>query len=236
MAGRLYEEARFRVNGDRSLLVEYGDGIDLDVNEKVRAMWELLRLHPPPGVEHVIPAYRSLALIYDPLATNPSELKERVSALEQELSGTVIPLARTVEIPVLYGGESGPDMEFVAETNGLTVEQVIAIHTSTFYHIFAVGFAPGFCYLGGLDSRLSAPRLETPRVRVPAGSVGIAESQTGVYPLESPGGWRLIGRTPLRLFNPEKASPFLYQPGDRIKFTPISRSRFKQLQARVKAG
>ncbi len=236
MAGRLYDETRFRINGDRGLLVEFGEGIDAEVNEKVRAMWELLRSRPVAGVEHIIPAYRSLALVYDPMATNPRQLEEQVRTLERHANFEALPIPRALEIPVLYGGKFGPDLEFVAEMNRLTVEEVIVIHTSPCYKIFAIGFAPGFCYLGGLDSRISAPRLATPRQRVPAGSVGIAESQTGIYPLESPGGWRLIGRTPLCLFDPGNPSPFLYAPGDRIRFIPISVHKFFELQKGKDAG
>lgn len=229
MAGKLYGSPRFRVSGDRALLVEYGEGVDLEVNEKVRTVTELLRKDLPSGVESVLPAYRSLAIVYSPLIISPPEIEELILALEANLPNTPAPASLTVEIPVCYGGVFGPDIQFVAETNGLSAEEVIAIHSAAAYHIYAIGFSPGFCYLGGLDARLHTPRLETPRTLVPAGSVGIAESQTGVYPLASPGGWRLIGRTPLKLFDPESPSPFLYKAGDAIKFKPISISLYETI-------
>lgn len=229
MESGLFDRPRFRVSGDRAILVEYGEGVDLAVNEKVRAMTELLAMHRPHGVDHVLPAYRSLALVYDPLVTTPSALQKHILEMEGDLAKVAIPAPRTVEIPVLYGGKDGPDIGFVAEHNGMTVDDVIAIHCANPYHIYTIGFAPGFCYLGGMDPRLRTPRLETPRTAVPAGSVGIAESQTGVYPLESPGGWRLIGRTPLRLFDPERAPPVLYKSGDRIKFKPVSTGEYRKL-------
>lgn len=229
MGGKCVDGPKLRVSGDRAILVEYGEGIDPGVNEKVRAVTELIRTRALPGIENVLPSYRSLAVVYDPLRTSPAEIEEHLRAIEADLSRTAISAPLTVEIPVCYGGEFGPDIDFVASTNGLTVDEVIAIHSAPLYPIYVIGFAPGFCYLGGLDPRIHAPRLETPRVLVPAGSVGIAESQTGVYPLASPGGWRLIGRTPLRLFAPERSSPFLYKAGDRIKFVPVTVEQYEEL-------
>ncbi|MGA6924778.1 MAG: 5-oxoprolinase subunit PxpB [Desulfosarcina sp.] len=230
MKGRLYARTRFQICGDRAMLVEYGEGVDPSVNEKVRAMALLISRRKPAGVETVIPAYRCLAVGYDPLRVAPDVLQANLLALEGDLEEGQIEPARTVDIPVRYGGEDGPDLAFVAAHNHLTPDEVIRIHCQAPYHIYAVGFAPGFCYLGGLDPRLHTPRLATPRTRVPAGSVGIAESQTGVYPSESPGGWQLIGRTPLTLFDPFKTDPFLYQPGDRIRFVPVSPEGLAQIR------
>ncbi|HET6490336.1 MAG TPA: 5-oxoprolinase subunit PxpB [Syntrophales bacterium] len=218
----IYDKPRIRISGDRAILVEYGDVIDPAVNEKVRAMTTLLKGNLPEGVEAVIPAYRNLSLLYDPLATSPEKLLSLLLELEARLHEVKIPAARIVEIPVLYGGEFGPDIEVVAEHSGLTVEQVIAIHTATDYPIYMIGFTPGFCYLGGLDKRIHTPRRKTPRMLLPGGSVGIAEAQTGMYPVDSPGGWQIIGRTPLRLFAPERENPFLYEAGDRIRFVPVT--------------
>ena len=229
MSPALYDKARFRISGDRALLVQYGEGVDLAVNEKVRRMAEVIRRSTLSGVQTIVPAYCTLSVIYDPLRTSPPELKNRLHALEAELDRIQIPDPRTIELPVCYGGAFGPDIEYVATYNQLTVEEVIQRHCAVVYHIYAVGFAPGFCYLGGLDERLRTPRLETPRTFVPAGSVGIAEKQTGVYPLDSPGGWQLIGRTPVKLFAPHRSNPFLYQAGDKIKFTPVS----EQVYARM---
>lgn len=230
MVEGLFTEACFRNSGDRVLLVEYGDRVDLRINEKVRAMTELLRQAQPMGVELVLPAYRSLAVVYDPLVTSPAALQETLNRLEEKLNEVEVPAPRTVEIPVCYGGEFGPDIGQVADHNGIDVAQVIAIHTARPYHIYTIGFAPGFCYLGGLDERLHTPRLATPRIAVPAGSVGIAEAQTGIYPLESPGGWRLIGRTPLKIFDARRLSPFLYQTGDSLRFVAISAEAYHRIR------
>ncbi len=230
MCSALFDKARFRYSGDRALLVKYGEGVDLAVNEKVRRMAELIRRRPPAGVQTVVPAYCTLSVVYDPLATSPSDLQHRLHSLEAELAHVQIPEPRTIELPVCYGGAFGPDIEFVARHNQLSVEAVVQRHCAVTYHIYAVGFAPGFCYLGGLDERLRTPRLETPRTFVPAGSVGIAEKQTGVYPLDSPGGWQLIGRTPMNLFAPHRSKPFLYQAGDRIRFTPISQEVYERMR------
>ena len=225
---RLYDVPRIRLCGDRAVIVEYGEGIDRVVNEKVRAMTALLKRSLPAGVEAVIPAYRSLALLYDPLATSIDRITTAVEALERGLQGDDVAEPRVVEIPVCYGGEFGPDLGIVAGHNGLTPDEVVAIHASVEYHIYMIGFAPGFCYLGGLDPRLHTPRRKTPRTHLPAGSVGIAEGQTGMYPQDSPGGWQIIGRTPLRLFAPGRKEPFLYQAGDRIRFVPTTDDQFRR--------
>jgi KipI family sensor histidine kinase inhibitor len=226
MPAGLFEKARFRTVGDRGLLVEYGDVIDPDVNNKVRSMVIVMEDNPPEGVTEILPTYRSLLIIYDPSITNPAELQKTLKTLETRLGEIKIPPPRIVEIPVCYGGELGPDIDFVADTNNLTVEEVIELHCEPQYLIYAVGFSPGFPFLGGLSERLHTPRLETPRTLVPEGSVGIANNQTGIYPVASPGGWQLIGRTPLKLFAPWRRNPFLYQAGDRIKFKSISAQEY----------
>ena len=225
----LYEQARFRLSGDRALLVEYGDGIAPVVNEKVRAMTELLKKNLPAGVEAVVPAYRSLSILYDPLTTAPAGLVPILQALEADSRTAQIAEAKVVPIPVCYGGEFGPDIGVVMEHTGLREDEIVAIHASVDYPIYMIGFTPGFCYLGGLDPRLQTPRRKTPRTNLPAGSVGIAESQTGMYPVESPGGWQIIGQTPLRLFAPARENPFLYEAGDRIRFVPITEAEFGRL-------
>lgn len=225
----LYTKPRFRHCGDRALIVEYGEGIDRAVNEKVRAMAAILRKSLPEGVEAVIPAYRSLSLLYDPLMVSTAQIAKVIEAADKNLTQTEIAEPRIVEIPVCYGGEFGPDLEIVADHNSLDPGKVIAVHTSVDYHIYMIGFAPGFCYLGGLDRRLHTPRRKTPRTLLPAGSVGIAESQTGMYPQDSPGGWQIIGRTPLRLFAPWREEPFLYQAGDRIRFVSVTEEQFRRL-------
>jgi KipI family sensor histidine kinase inhibitor len=235
MQASLFGKARFRTAGDRGLLVEYGDVIDPDVNNKVRSMAIVMEDNPPEGVAEIIPTYRSLLIIYDPSITNPAELQKILETLEARLGEIKIPPPRTVEIPVCYGGEFGPDIDTVADTNNLTAEEVIELHCEPEYPIYMVGFTPGFPFLGGLPEKLHTPRLETPRTLVPEGSVGIANNQTGIYPIASPGGWQLIGRTPLKLFAPWRRNPFLYQAGDCLKFKPISAEEYaRSVEAEAK--
>ena len=229
MQNGLLEKTRFRTAGDRGLLVEYGDVIDPAVNNKVRSMAIAMEGNPPPGITEIIPTYRSLLIIYDPSTTRPAELKTSLEKLETRLGDIKIPPPRTVEIPVCYGGEFGPDIDTVADANELKIAEVIELHCQPEYSIYMVGFTPGFPFLGGLSEKLFTPRLETPRTLVPEGSVGIANNQTGIYPIASPGGWQLIGRTPLKLFAPWRKNPFLYQAGDRLKFKPISAEEYARI-------
>ena len=233
MQNGLFEKPFFRIAGDRGLLVEYGDGIDPDINNKVRSMAIVMEQETLEGVLETIPTYRSLLIIYNPAITNPAKLKKEILVLEERLSEIKIPPPDTVEIPVCYGGEFGPDIQFVAEHNSVTEDDVIRIHSGEEYQIYMIGFTPGFPFLGGLPEVLHTPRLETPRSFVPEGSVGIANNQTGIYPVASPGGWQLIGRTPIRLFAPASANPFLYKAGDRIKFNPMSAEDYSRLAGEV---
>lgn len=229
MHSGLYERAFFRIAGDQGLLVEYGDEIDLEVNTMVRTMAIIMKQNTPKGVIETIPTYRSLLLVYDPSITNLAKLQKELQKLEERLEEIQIPPPDTVEIPVCYGGGFGPDIEFVAETHDLSVKEVIQLHSEPEYLIYMVGFTPGFPFLGGLSEKLHTPRLETPRTFVPQGSVGIANNQTGIYPVSSPGGWQLIGRSPIKLFDPERPNPFLYQAGDHIKFKPITLEEYSRL-------
>ncbi len=232
MSGGLYDRPVYRIAGDRGFLVEYGGRIDPSINEKVRAMSLALERKRPEGVIEVIPTYRSLLLVYDCDHTGPAALKQLLEATERELNDIRIPPPKVVEIPVCYGGEFGPDIEHVAEIHDLSVEEVVRIHSEPEYQIYMVGFTPGFPFLGGLSEALHTPRLKTPRTKVPRGSVGIANEQTGVYPIASPGGWQLIGRTPLKLFDPQREHPILYQAGDLLRFRPISASEYRELEER----
>lgn len=225
-----YQKGRFRINGDRSLLVDYGDDIDLTTNRKVKRMAEILSGERLKGVQAIIPSYRNISVVYNPLEISVLELRDQILLLEDRFDQTDASVRRVVEIPVCYGKEFGPDIDFVADYNHIRPDDVILLHTAPLYTVFAVGFTPGFCYLGGLHKRLHTPRLDNPRLTVPAGSVGIAENQTGVYPLETPGGWRLIGRTPLTLFNPDRPDPFLCGIADSIKFVAISVEEFDQIR------
>ncbi|ASJ00401.1 5-oxoprolinase subunit PxpB [Thermococcus gorgonarius] len=213
--------------GDSALLISFGETIDEEINERVHAIARAIEKAGFEWLVETVPAYSSLLVIYDPLKVTYAQVEASIKPL-LNAEGSAFE-GRLVKIPVVYGGKYGPDIEFVAKHNGLTVDDVIEIHSRPVYRVYFLGFLPGFAYLGGMDERIATPRLEKPRLKVPAGSVGIAGKQTGIYPLESPGGWRLIGRTPLRLFNPAKEPPTLLQPGDRVKFVPIDESGFREL-------
>ncbi len=219
---------RMLVAGEQGLIVEFGNAIAPAINARVHRLARALATLGLEGVIETVPTYRSLLVLFDPLILPRERLVSEVEAL---LAVPVVEEApgaggKTVELPVLYGGEFGPDLAFVARHNGLSTEEVIAIHSSSSYLVYMLGFTPGFPYLGGMSSRLATPRLSSPRGKVSSGSVGIAGSQTGVYPLESPGGWRLIGRTPLRLFDLESGRPFLLAPGDVVRFRPVDEEEY----------
>jgi KipI family sensor histidine kinase inhibitor len=217
----LYENPVYRIMGDRSLLVELGDEISLSVNQRVRELFLTLERHRIDGVVEAIPCYRSLHIIYDPLKITLPTLQDRIKGLRRTMNGTQIPKPRTVKIPVLYGGEYGPDLVWVARYHKISPEEVIRLHTGSAYHVYGIGFAAGYAYMGSLPEALVTPRKETPRTIVPQGSVGIAQKQTGIYPVESPGGWQIIGRTPLKLFDPTRLPPTPLEMGDLVRFFPI---------------
>lgn len=203
--------------GDSALLIQFGDEIDLTVNRRVHALAALIHSDPLPGLIETVPAYRTLLIHYDPLLLTEEEIQEWVRVKLDQMEAIYEKAPRQLEIPVRYGGKYGIDLEFVAEYHHLGVEDVIRIHSAKLYTIYMMGFTPGFPYMGKLDDAIITPRLETPRTHVPAGTVAIAGSQTGIYPINSPGGWRLIGHTSLRLFEPEAEPPFLFSPGDEVR-------------------
>ncbi|WP_325176749.1 5-oxoprolinase subunit PxpB [Paenibacillus alkalitolerans] len=227
--------------GECALIVKFGDGIDLVTHRRVVELTRSLEENPFPGFQEAVPSYVSVAVYYDPVAIVKtgrladgaqaqvrSWLTERVSLVEAAADTNGGGMAGTaVDIPVCYCSKCGPDLPFVAEHNKLSPEDVIKIHTSGSYTVYMIGFMPGFPYLGGMAERISAPRLATPRKRVPAGSVGIAGSQTGIYPFASPGGWRLIGRTSMPLFQPELVPPSLLTAGDAIRFKETTHSEME---------
>jgi KipI family sensor histidine kinase inhibitor len=174
---------------------------------------------------------------YNPLVASFEGLRDSIDALQDNLSDENIGEPQVIHVPTLYGGDYGPDIEFVAEHAGISVEEVIEIHSGTNYLIYMMGFAPGFSYLGGLSEKLATPRLTSPRTEIPAGSVGIAESQTGIYPIASPGGWQLIGRTPLKMFDPARESPALLNPGDYVRFDPLeSEAEYNRIRGLAEEG
>nr|WP_048055415.1 5-oxoprolinase subunit PxpB [Pyrococcus sp. NA2] len=213
--------------GDSALLISFGETIDEEINNRVHSLAKIIESIPPEWLIEVVPAYSSLLVVYDPLKVSYREVRNKISSMLVQATEKI--KGKKVEIPVAYGGEFGPDIEFVAKYNGLTVDEVIEIHSKPLYRVYFLGFLPGFAYLGGMDERIATPRLEKPRVKVPAGSVGIAGKQTGWYAIESPGGWRIIGRTPLRTFNPERVPPSIVLPGDYVKFIPIGEDEFWEI-------
>ncbi len=223
----LYSESRFLLMGDRGLLLEFGDEISPEVNEKVRRMALAIQAESIEGMIETVPTYRSLLVLYNPLILPADELKKRLIRLEEELKQTSFPDPKLTKIPVLYGGAYGPDLEGVARHHQISPEEVVRLHCSKPYFIYMIGFMPGFPYMGELPDTLITPRLKTPRLSVPAGSVAIAQKQTGIYPMESPGGWQIVGRTPIKLFDPEKDPPALLQMGDLVQFYPISEKEFQ---------
>ncbi len=221
---------RFATLSDRALVVHLGDQIDTAMFRAVRSMSRQLEANPPAGMVEVVPAFTTVAVYYDPLCTSEAELTSHINGLESLLDSTAEPPPRIVEIPVCYGGEFGSDLEFVAKHARISTSEVIEVHSAADYLVHMIGFAPGFPYLGGMSSKISTPRRSSPRLKIPAGSVGIAGDQTGIYPLETPGGWQLIGRTPLELFQPNQDPPTLLQAGDVVRFRSISPQQFRELQ------
>jgi KipI family sensor histidine kinase inhibitor len=207
--------------GDRSLLVELGEKISPDVNRRVQELMLQLQQARLPGVREFAPGYRSLLVVFDPLTLSPSELKARITDVAARPGSARLPQAKLLTLPVFYGGEHGPDLEWVAGHLGISMDQVIRLHTETMYRVYMIGFTPGYPYMGELPAALAVPRLVTPRTRVPKGSVGIAQRQTGIYSVESPGGWQIIGWTPIELFDPTRQLPSLLEMGDRVKFEAV---------------
>ena len=219
--------------GDCAVTLQIGDEISETINREVVGALESLRSAAIPGVLELVPTYTSVCIHYDPLVLSYDDLLQVIGRLEngaaEDLENTS---ERIVEIPVCYGGEYGPDLAFVAEYNGLTVDEVIKRHSEGVYLVYMLGFLPGFAYMGGMDETIACPRLTSPRTKIPSGSVGIAGAQTGIYPLSSPGGWQLIGRTPQKMFaiDGEKTT-FALSAGDRVRFVPITEEVYREMEA-----
>jgi inhibitor of KinA len=224
------DAARFQRASDQSLLIYFGQQITLDVHERVRKFLLLLEKEPIEGVRNLHPAYCSVLVKFHPLRWRHERLEEILKQYLGRLEDVTLPAPRQIEIPVCYGGEHGPDLIDVSKMLGMTPAEVIELHSSVTYMVYFLGFVPGFAYLGELPDALVTPRLAMPRRRVPPGSVGIAGRQTGVYPVATPGGWRLLGRTPIPMFRPDQDRLSLLSIGDRVRFTPISSERFAQLE------
>jgi KipI family sensor histidine kinase inhibitor len=225
------EGARFQPASDQSLLISFGQQISLTSHQKVMKLLRLLQLEPVAGVRNLHPAYCSLLIKFDGLRFGHDEVEAILRGYLERLGEIKLPEPRLVEIPVCYGGEFGPDLAEVCALHGITPEQAIELHSSATYLVYFLGFVPGFAYLGGLSDELVTPRWAAPRRRVPAGSVGIAGNQTGVYPFATPGGWRLLGRTPVTMFRADRDELSLLSIGDRVRFVPISREEFAAQEA-----
>ena len=220
---------RFQPASDRSLLVYVGDAITMESHRRVRALLYLIEREPIPGVRNLHPAYCSLLITFDPLSMDHTTLEAALRPYVARVDDVRFPPSRQVDIPVCYGGEFGPDLEELASLRGVTATHAIELHASADYTVYFIGFVPGFAYLGGLPDALATPRLSTPRRVVVPGSVAIGSNQTGVYPVASPGGWRVIGRTPATMFSPDRDPMSLLAIGDRVRFVPISNDRFEEL-------
>lgn len=222
--------------GDAAVVLQFGDSISAATHRAIQAFGAHLAQHPFEGLRELVPAFTTLTVYYDPWLVSQNgqyppyscvaEILRRQLAEKQESPAQE---AVVFAIPVWYGGAYGPDLDYVAEHTQLTAAEVIARHATPTYLVHMIGFAPGFPYLGGLDERLATPRKTQPRTLVPAGSVGIAGPQTGIYSLPTPGGWQLIGRTPLQLFNPDWAQPSLLQAGQHLRFVPIDEAEYNHL-------
>lgn len=244
------EPAHFKVASDQSLLIYFDEPRSaplasekratnlaahqnqtaMPAHQRVRKVLRLLELEPIAGVRNVHPAYASILIQFDALKWRHAELEATLRHYLGRVETIALPESRVVEIPVCYGGEFGPDLDDVAKIHGLKSSEAIELHAAAQYNVYFLGFVPGFAYLGDVPEALATPRLSTPRKKVPAGSVGIAGRQTGVYPFAAPGGWRLLGRTPLAMFIRERQGMSLLAIGDRVRFVPISRERFDALE------
>ena len=230
------KKAKILTAGDSALLIEFEQKIAPEINAQITAFVHLLKEQHIEGVTDLIPAFASLLINYDPRVIGYKDLKARIEELLKIEVSEEASEARVFEIPVCYGGEYGPDIANIAENAGLSEQEVIDIHCSKDYLIYMLGFLPGFVYLGGLDERIHTPRLANPRISIPAGSVGIAASQTGIYPLNSPGGWQLLGMTPVKTYDPERETPILVEAGDYIRFVPVTEEEFLKIKKQVDEG
>ncbi len=223
---------RFQAASDQSLLVHFGQEISLDIHREIVSFLKLLECKPLQGIVNLHPAYTSVLVKFDAMKFDHAEVEALLTPYVARLNEVKLPEPRLREILVCYGGEHGPDFAEVASIHGLSAEEVIHLHSSAMYTAYFLGFVPGFAYLGGLPKQLATPRLQTPRKQVPAGSVAIGGNQTGVYPTATPGGWRLIGKTPLTLFDPASAHSSFFEIGDQVRFIPITAEEFARASVR----
>ena len=218
--------------GDRAISIDFGQVIDPTINRHIRQTIERIKEFQLDGIIELVPTYCALLVEYDAMLYSYSEICNIIeSTLEEGMTNTTNELVTVVEVPTVYGGEFGPDLSFVASHNHLSEDEVISIHSGTDYLVYMLGFIPGFTYLGGMDPRIATPRLSSPRTLIPAGSVGIAGEQTGTYPSDSPGGWQIIGRTSVTMYDMSKAQAALLKAGDYVRYVPIDESEFHRIKA-----
>ena len=218
--------------GDRAISIDFGQVIDPTINRHIRQTIERIKELQLEGIIELVPTYCALLVEYDAMLYSYSEICNIIEpTLEEGMTNTTNELVTVVEVPTVYGGEFGPDLSFVASHNHLSEDEVISIHSGTDYLVYMLGFIPGFTYLGGIDPRIATPRLSSPRTLIPAGSVGIAGEQTGTYPADSPGGWQIIGRTPVTMYDMSKAQAALLNAGDYVRYVPIDESEFHRIKA-----
>ena len=222
--------------GDSAFIVKIGNEISLELHQILRSVVNAIDKTHVPGIIEMIPAYNELMICYNPKEINHEKLITTLQEIETNLKSYPIIESERIYIPVCYENEFAPDLPIVAQTNNLIENDVIQIHTSKEYLVYMLGFTPGFCYLGGMDERISTPRKETPRQIINAGSVGIAGNQTGIYPIDSPGGWQIIGKTPLKLFDPNRKPEFLIEAGNYIHFESINKKQFDDISELIKTG
>ena len=225
---------RFLFSGDSALVIEFGNEISVDINKKIRKMMDDIKKENIDGIVELVPTYCSLLINYDVLKIDYNTLVEKLKTfLNNDLETAEGEEVTLIEIPTLYNDEVGPDLSYVAEHNKLSKEEVIKIHIGTDYLVYMLGFMPGFTYLGGMSEKIATPRLESPRLQIYPGSVGIAGKQTGMYPSMSPGGWRIIGRTPLKLYNPDSDTPVYISSGDYVRYVSISEEEYNDILKKV---
>lgn len=225
---------KFLFSGDSALVIEFGNEISVDINKKIRKMMDDIKKENIDGIVELVPTYCSLLINYDVLKIDYNTLVEKLKTfLNNDLETAEGEEVTLIEIPTLYNDEVGPDLSYVAEHNKLSKEEVIKIHTGTDYLVYMLGFMPGFTYLGGMSEKIATPRLESPRLQIYPGSVGIAGKQTGMYPSMSPGGWRIIGRTPLKLYNPDSDTPVYISSGDYVRYVSISEEEYNDILKKV---
>lgn len=229
----MHKKIKFLPSGDSGLILEVSNEISEEVNRKIRALSYWIEKSNFEEIIEIIPTYTTVLVNYDPLKITYGHLIGRLKDIEKYIDEVKLPPPEVIHVPVLYGGDYGLDLNYVANHNGLTAREVIDIHSSPNYLVYMIGFTPGFPYLGGMSEKIATPRLKVPREKIPGSSVGIAGNQTGIYPIDSPGGWQIIGRTPLKLFDPKRSPAVLLNAGQYIKFQPISKKEYEVISQAI---